>query len=150
MFCSILLYSVLSCSIIVSFSFYCFLFCSVFLCFFCPLRFQVLTTASMKFRFVFWDVLPCKIIVYRRFRGTCYFHHQGYDDGGNTYLWNVGRQLFYTAVHPRRQIWTVSVLHYYLCCVIFCSLWSWAICLPFSLIACYQFFHFPLLCCVLF
>jgi len=40
-------------------------------------RFQVLTAASMKFRIVFWDVLPCKII--------------------------VGRQLFYTAVHPRRQ-----------------------------------------------
>jgi hypothetical protein len=31
-------------------------------------RFQVLTAASMKFRFVFWDVLPCKIIVDRRFR----------------------------------------------------------------------------------
>jgi hypothetical protein len=28
------------------------------------------------------------------------------DDGGSTYLWNVGRQLFYTALHPRRQIWT--------------------------------------------
>jgi hypothetical protein len=27
------------------------------------LRFQVLMAASMKFRFVFWDVLPCKIIV---------------------------------------------------------------------------------------
>jgi hypothetical protein len=26
-------------------------------------RFQVLTAASMKFRFVFCDVLPCKIIV---------------------------------------------------------------------------------------
>jgi hypothetical protein len=24
-------------------------------------------------------------------------------DGGSTYLWNVGRKLFYTAVHPRRQ-----------------------------------------------
>jgi hypothetical protein len=30
-------------------------------------RFQVLTVASMKFRFVFWDVLPCKIIVDRRY-----------------------------------------------------------------------------------
>jgi hypothetical protein len=40
-------------------------------------RFQVLTTASMKFRFVFWDVLPCKIIIDRRFRGTCCLHHQG-------------------------------------------------------------------------
>jgi hypothetical protein len=28
-------------------------------------RFQVLTTASMMFRIVFWDVLPCKIIVDR-------------------------------------------------------------------------------------
>jgi hypothetical protein len=32
--------------------------------------------------------------------------HNRPDDGGSTYLWNVGRQLFYTAVHPRRQIWT--------------------------------------------
>jgi hypothetical protein len=36
----------------------------------------------MKFRIVFWDVIPCKIIVD---------------------LWNVGRQLFYTAVHPRKR-----------------------------------------------
>jgi hypothetical protein len=52
-------------------------------------RFQVLTAASMKFRFVFWDVLPCKIIVDRRFRGTCCLHHQGDegpDDGSSTYL----------------------------------------------------------------
>jgi hypothetical protein len=40
-------------------------------------RFQVLTAASMKFRIVFWDVLPCKIIVDRVFRGTCCLHHQG-------------------------------------------------------------------------
>jgi hypothetical protein len=40
-------------------------------------RFQVLTAASMKFRFVFWDVMPCKIIVYRRFRCTFCLHHQG-------------------------------------------------------------------------
>jgi hypothetical protein len=40
-------------------------------------RFQVLTAASMKFIFVFWDVLPCKIIVDRLFRGTCCLHHQG-------------------------------------------------------------------------
>jgi hypothetical protein len=26
--------------------------------------------------------------------------------GGSTHLWNVGRQSFYTAVHPRRQFWT--------------------------------------------
>jgi hypothetical protein len=40
-------------------------------------RFQILTAASMKFRIVFWDVLPCKIIVDRRFRVTCCLHHQG-------------------------------------------------------------------------
>jgi hypothetical protein len=28
------------------------------------------------------------------------------DDEGSTYIWNVGRKLFYTAVHPRRQFWT--------------------------------------------
>jgi hypothetical protein len=33
-------------------------------------RSQVLTAASIKFRIVFWDVLPCKIIFDRRFRGT--------------------------------------------------------------------------------
>jgi hypothetical protein len=76
-------------------------------------RFHVLTAASMKFRFVFWDVLPCKIIVDRRFRNTCCLHHQSVEgpyDGGSTYIWNVGRQLFYTAVHPRRQIWSLYLL----------------------------------------
>jgi hypothetical protein len=37
------------------------------------------------------------LIVDRRFRGAYCLHHQG---------WNVGRQSFYTAVHPRRQFWT--------------------------------------------
>jgi hypothetical protein len=40
----------------------------------------------MKFRFVFWDVLQCIIIVDRRFRGTCCLHNQGPVDGGSTYL----------------------------------------------------------------
>jgi hypothetical protein len=31
---------------------------------------------SMMFRAVFWVVLPCKMIVDRRFRGTCCLHHQ--------------------------------------------------------------------------
>jgi hypothetical protein len=53
-------------------------------------RFQVLTAASMMFRIVFWDVLSWALIPV---------------DGGSTHLWNVGRQLFYTAVHPRRQFW---------------------------------------------
>jgi hypothetical protein len=37
----------------------------------------------LKFRIVFWD-----------------------DAGGSSYLWNVVRQLFYTAVHLRKQFWT--------------------------------------------
>jgi hypothetical protein len=53
------------------------------------------TFVVSKFRFVFWVVLPCKIIVDRRFRGTCCLHHQGNH-----------HQLFYMAVQPRRQIWT--------------------------------------------
>jgi hypothetical protein len=40
-------------------------------------RFQVLTTASMKFRIFLWNVPLCKIIIDRRFRGTCCLHHQG-------------------------------------------------------------------------
>jgi hypothetical protein len=36
------------------------------------------------FRAVFWGVMPCKMIVDRRFRGTCCLHH--------------------TAVQPRRQL----------------------------------------------
>jgi hypothetical protein len=32
---------------------------------------------SMMFRAVFWDVLPCKMIVDRRFRGAYCLHHQG-------------------------------------------------------------------------
>jgi hypothetical protein len=38
-------------------------------------RFQVLTAASMMFRIVFWDVLPCKMIVDRRFRRAYCLHH---------------------------------------------------------------------------
>jgi hypothetical protein len=51
----------------------------------------------MMFRIVFWDVLLCKMIV-------------DPDDGGSMHLWNVGRQSFSTAVHPRRQFWTVYLL----------------------------------------
>jgi hypothetical protein len=40
-------------------------------------RFQVLTAASMMFRIVFWDVLPCRMIVDRRFRGAYCLRHQG-------------------------------------------------------------------------
>jgi hypothetical protein len=38
-------------------------------------RFQVLTAASMMFRVVFWDILSCKMIADRRFRGAYCLHH---------------------------------------------------------------------------
>jgi hypothetical protein len=66
------------------------------------------------------------MIIDRRFRDAYCLHHQGWvslarkdqglyrcpfvlgsqipDDGGSTHLWNVGRQSFYTAVYPRRQL----------------------------------------------
>jgi hypothetical protein len=50
--------------------------CSDLLKIFKSVRFQVLTAASMKFRIVFWDVLPCKIIVVLHFRGTCCLQQQ--------------------------------------------------------------------------
>jgi hypothetical protein len=36
-----------------------------------------LETPMYMFRIVFWDVLPCKMIVHRRFRGAYCLHHQG-------------------------------------------------------------------------
>jgi hypothetical protein len=36
---------------------------------------RILVKRIMKFRIVFWDVLPCKMIVDRRFRGACCLHH---------------------------------------------------------------------------
>jgi hypothetical protein len=40
---------------------------------------HILNVKRMKimFRIVFWDVLPCKIIVNQRFRGAYCLHHQG-------------------------------------------------------------------------
>jgi hypothetical protein len=37
----------------------------------------MLGNKSRMFRIVFWDVLPCKMIVDRRFRGAYCLHHQG-------------------------------------------------------------------------
>jgi hypothetical protein len=54
-----------------------------------PVRFQVLTAASMKIR-AFWDVAPCSLVgVDRRFRGAYCLHHQGEIDECSTHLWNV-------------------------------------------------------------
>jgi hypothetical protein len=55
-------------------------------------------TKSM-FRVVFCYILSCKMIVDRRFRGAYCLHHQGW-------VSLVGRQSFYTAVYPRRRLWT--------------------------------------------
>jgi hypothetical protein len=50
-----------------------------------PVRFHVLTAASIKFT-VFWDILPySKIDIDRRFRGAFCLHYQG-DDGGRMHL----------------------------------------------------------------
>jgi hypothetical protein len=38
--------------------------------------FCTFTVNSLKLRFVFWDVLPCKIIADRRFRGKCCLYYQ--------------------------------------------------------------------------
>jgi hypothetical protein len=41
------------------------------------------TILLLMFRAVFWVVLPCKMIVDRRFRGTCCLHHQGWISRAN-------------------------------------------------------------------
>jgi hypothetical protein len=69
---------------------------------FCHLvRFQVLTTASMKMT-LFWDVAPCSHVEASRRLRDAYCLHYLDDDGGSTHLSNVG-QSDYTAPNPRRQ-----------------------------------------------
>jgi ABC-type multidrug transport system fused ATPase/permease subunit len=46
-----------------------------YICIYFFVRFKVLTAANMMFRIVFWDVLSCKMIVDRRFRGAYCLHH---------------------------------------------------------------------------
>jgi hypothetical protein len=52
-------------------------------------RFQVLTAASMMFRIVFLDVLPCKMIVDRRFRGAYCLHHQCIPEDNSEHINNL-------------------------------------------------------------
>jgi hypothetical protein len=40
-------------------------------------KLPILKSKSLMFRAVFWVVLPCKMIVDRRFRGAYCLHHQG-------------------------------------------------------------------------
>jgi hypothetical protein len=78
---------------------------------------------------VFWDVAPCRSCVNRHFRGTYRLHLQGrkihkwgtsmsrwlqtacwfithgffyLEDGGDTFLRNIGSHKIYTVLHPRR------------------------------------------------
>jgi hypothetical protein len=64
--------------------------------------FQVITAASVKI-WAFWDIAPCSLGVYRRFRGAyC--------------LWNVGiLQRDYTVLYPRRlqSLWNSWLLNDY-------------------------------------
>jgi hypothetical protein len=57
-------------------------------------RFQVLTAASL-----------CSLVeVCQHFRGACYLHHQGDDDGGSKHLWDIGKLLpDYMVQKPRIQ-----------------------------------------------
>jgi hypothetical protein len=74
-------------------------------------RFQVLTVASMKMRATF-DIAPCSFGVDWRFRGVYCLHHQGGDDGGSMYLWNI-RLLHqdYMAVIPEgSHVWIVLIM----------------------------------------
>jgi hypothetical protein len=84
-------------------------------------RFKVLTAASTKFRIVFWDVLPCKIIADRRFRGACCLHHQGWvipDDGGSASQKTILNRWDYvwiavtsgSTVHTLGDVWVCGMI----------------------------------------
>jgi hypothetical protein len=51
---------------------------------------------GMMFRAVFWVVLPCKIIVDRRFRGAYCLHHQG---------WVKSHDVGMLTTRPRRSVY---------------------------------------------
>jgi hypothetical protein len=75
-------------------------------------RFQVLSEASMKFRFVFWEVLPCKIIFDRRFRGTFCLHHQGDEKTNLNFI--VYTYLFFAlSIVCFFKFKNLKTLHYY-------------------------------------
>jgi hypothetical protein len=64
-------------------------------------RFQVHTAANMMFRVVFWDILPGKMIVDRRFRGAYCYHHQFVTYSGSLFT----MELYCT---PKSQYTTVK------------------------------------------
>jgi hypothetical protein len=79
--------------------------------------FEVFTAITMK-NAVFWDVAPCSSFVNRRFGGMYRLHLPGREirergtsvsrwlqppeDGGDTFLRNIGSHVIYTAPHSRR------------------------------------------------
>jgi hypothetical protein len=74
-------------------------------------RFEVFTAVTMK-NAVFWDVAPCRSCVNRliglQSAATCsrWFLTRGFlysENGGDTFLRNVGLHNIYTAPHPRRR-----------------------------------------------
>jgi hypothetical protein len=68
-------------------------------------RFEVFTAVTMK-KAVFWDVASCSSCVNRRFgatRSRWFLVREFFylEDGGDTFLRNVGLYKNYTAQHPR-------------------------------------------------
>jgi hypothetical protein len=64
----------------------------------------------LNFRFVFWDVLPYRIIVYRRFRGTCCLHHQGDEMSVDDYFTRQYIPEDKSELHTRRR-WELEISH---------------------------------------
>jgi hypothetical protein len=58
--------------------------------------FEAFTAVTTK-NAVFWDVAPYRSCVNRRFGGTYP------EDGGDTFLRDIGSHKIYTAPHPRRR-----------------------------------------------
>jgi hypothetical protein len=60
------------------------------------------TEQIIHVRIVFWEVLPCKIITDRRFRGTCCLHHQG-DESVDNYFTRQYLPEDNSELHTRRR-----------------------------------------------
>jgi hypothetical protein len=65
----------------------------------------------LQFRIVFWDVLPCKIIVDRRFRGTYFLHHQGWRQFWTSHSppWKLEISQYYSIVAQRTWFWSMKL-----------------------------------------
>jgi hypothetical protein len=100
------------------------------------IRFEVFTAVTMKYA-VFWNVVPYRYCVNRRFGGTylqgrrkksaCEEPAWAGAATSDTFLRNVGLHNIYTATHPRRRHSSKSI-SFLLVCHIYCLLW-YACCL---------------------